>query len=183
MRLAVFLCLLLAGAPAFADYRAIMTALPDVLKQVYGSADISKQDEDYVRYYNRYILDGIDGLYVPISLLGVVDQAKFKETCAGPVAVKITRQGDYRFTLTENFSGPGPVDYVYVYRLGNTFSYAADPDKLLKAHGLPPGDERAAPTIASQLFAASGIATLIKTADMLVFQRNFAKPVVYARCD
>lgn len=183
MRLVTCLCLLLLTRPAFADYRAIMTALPEVLKQVFGSADITKQDENYVRYYNRYILDGIGGLYVPISLIGIVDQAKFKESCAGPIAVKITRQGDYRFTLTENFAGPGPVDYVYVYRLGNTFSYSVDPDKLLKAHGLPPDDDRAAPTIASQLFAASGTATVTKTADMLVFQRNFAKPVVYARCD
>jgi hypothetical protein len=173
----------LAAAPAFADYRAIMTALPEVLKEVYGSADVSKQDENYVRYYNRYILDGIDGLYVPISLLGIVDAAKFKQACDGPVAVRIARQGDYRFTFTENASSPAPVDYVYVYRLGNTFSFSADPDKLLKAHGLPPDDARAAPTIASQLFAASGIATVSKTADMLVFQRNFAKPVVYARCD
>ncbi len=183
MRLLSYVCLILIAQPAFADYRAIMTALPEVLKQVYGSADVTKQDEDYVRYYNRYVLDGIDGLYVPISLMGVVDQAKFKEACAGPVAVKIARQGDFRFTLTENFSGPGPVDYVYVYRLGNTFSYSADPDKLLKAHGLAKEDERAAPAIASQLFAASGLATLSKMADMLVFQRNFAKPVVYARCD
>jgi len=183
LRLVACLCLVLTAAPAFADYRTIMTALPEVLKEVYGSADVSKQDEDYVRYYNRYILDGIDGLYVPISFLGIVDQAKFKQACDGPAALKITRQGDYRFTVTENVSGPRAVDYVYVYRLGNTFSYSADPDKLLKAHGLPPDDARAAPTIASQLLAASGIATVFKTADMLVFQHNLAKPIVYARCD
>ena len=50
------------AAPAAADYRAVMTALPGVLKDVYGSADVAKQDEDYVRRYNTCGLSapGID---------------------------------------------------------------------------------------------------------------------------
>src|SRR5690349_17616083 len=107
-----------------------MTALPGVLKQVYGCADVAKQDEDYVRKYNLYILDGIDGVYIPISILGQADEAKFKEVCAGPAAAKIARHGDYRFTLTENFLGATPLEFVYTYRLGNTFTYDTDPDKL-----------------------------------------------------
>ena len=111
MRLVLALVLAFAAKPALADYRAVMTALPGVLKQVYGSADVAKQDEDYVRKYNLYILDGIDGVYVPVSLLGVVDETRFKQTCTSPAAAKIARQGDYRFTLTENFQGatPGPL--------------------------------------------------------------------------
>jgi hypothetical protein len=183
LRLAAFLIVALAATPALADYRAVMTALPGVLKQVYGSADIANQDEDYVRKYNLYILDEIDGVYIPVSLLGVVDEAKYKQICAGQAAAKITRQGDYRFTLVENFAGATPVEYVYTFRLGNMFSYATDPDKLFKAHGIPPDNPRAAPAVTSELIDASGFSTLAKTADMLVFQRNLAKPMVYARCD
>jgi hypothetical protein len=183
VRLAAFLFAALAATPAFADYRAVMTALPDVLKQVYGSADVAKQDENYVRKYSLYLLDGIDGVYVPVSLLGVVDEARYKQTCAGPAAAKIARHGDYRFTLTENFAGATPVEYVYTYRLGNLFSYATDPDALFKAHSIPLDDPRAAPAIAAELFGGSGFATVTKTADMLVFQRNLAKPMVYARCE
>jgi hypothetical protein len=183
LRLAALLSVAFAAMPAFADYRSVMTALPEVLKQVFGSADVSKQDEDYVRNYNLYILDGIDGVYVPVSLLGVVDQAKYKETCAGPAAAKMTRQGNYRFSLVENFAGATPVEFVYTYRLGNLFSYATDPDKLFKAHGIPTDNPRAAPAMTAELFGASGFATLTKTADMLVFQRNLAKPMVYAKCD
>ena len=183
MRLAAFLFVALAATPGLADYRAVMTALPGVLKQVYGSADIANQDEDYVRKYNLYILDGIDGVYIPVSLLGVVDEAKYKQICAGQAAAKITRQGDYRFTLVENFAGATPVEYVYTFRLGNMFSYATDPDKLFKAHGIPTDNPRAAPAITAQLFDASGFTTVTKSGDMLVFQRNLAKPMIYSRCD
>src|SRR5262249_7615943 len=123
MRLVLLLLAMAFASPALADYRAIMTALPGVLKDVYGSADVAKQDEDYGRKYTTSILDGIDGAYIPISLLGQADEAKFKQVCAGPAAVKITRQGNYRFSLVENYQGTTPVEYVYTYRLGNTFTF------------------------------------------------------------
>ena len=97
--------------------------------------------------------------------------------------MKITRQGNYRFTFVENYQGSSPVEYVYTYRLGNTFSYATDPEKLFKAHGIPVDDARAAAMITAELFAASGFSTIVKNADMLVIQRNLTKPMVYARCD
>ena len=183
MRLAALLLVALAATPAAADYRAIMTALPGVLKDVYGSADVAKQDEDYVRKYNTYILDGIDGAYIPVSILGQADEAKFKQVCARPAAVKITRQGNYRFSFVENYQGASPVEYVYTYRLGNTFTYNTDPDKLFKAHGIPVDEPRAAAVVTAELFGATGFSTINKTAGMLVIQRNLTKPMVYARCD
>jgi hypothetical protein len=183
LRLAALVLVALIAAPAAADYRAVMTALPGVLKDVYGSADVAKQDEDYVRRYNTYILDGIDGAYIPISILGQADESKFKQVCGGPAAVKITRQGNYRFSFVENYQGSTPVEYVYTYRLGNTFTYATNPDNLFKAHGIPVDDPRAATVITAELFASSGLSTVYKTEGMLVIQRNLTKPMVYARCD
>ena len=64
-----------------------------------------------------------------------------------------------------------------------TVSYATDPDKLFKAHGIPIDEPRAAAAVTAELYSASGFSTINKNADMLVIQRNLTKPMVYARCD
>ena len=133
------------------------------------------------------------GLYGPVCVLAAASCLAAQEagSCAPPKEFQtandagawFARQGNYRFSFVENFQGSTPVEYVYTYRLGNTFTYATDPDKLFKAHGIPADDPRAATVITAELFAASGFSTVNKTEGMLIIQRNLTKPMVYARCD
>jgi hypothetical protein len=183
MRSALALLLAYATAPTFAGYKEEMAALPKVLEQVYGSTDIDKQTNEFVSHYNLYILAGIDGTWIPVSDLGMVDEPKFLDACKGLGAVRITRTSNYQFTLVGPPKSVRAAATTYTYTGGNMFVFASDPDERIKTFVQHPEDPVFAPMVASALHSGSGFTTIYKpTDDMLVFQDNLAKPRVYGRC-
>jgi hypothetical protein len=183
MRMLFGLLITLFAGPAAADHASLMAALPQVLEEVYGTSDVTTLGKDYIRRYNAYLFAGIDGVWIPLSVFGVLDEANFESECSGRFVVRITRLSDYRFSLQEYPDTNEEVEYIYTYNLGNLFSFQADPEKLLKSHAVQADDPRSLGVWASDVANASGISTIYRPApDMLVFQRNLRQPVVYGRC-
>jgi len=177
------LILVLAAGPASADYAGLMAALPGLLEQTYGTADVTKQNEEYLLRHNKVLLAGIEGRWVPLSLLGVVEAATPEKACDSKAAYQLQRSSDFGFVMSQYAGTPDRLDYVYVYRAGNNFTVTVHPEKLLHSLGLSPTIANAGYAVMQTLSSASGGTTVARPGkDLLLVQKNLGVPVIFGRC-
>jgi hypothetical protein len=122
------------ATPASADFDSLSKKFGPIMQDIYGD-DAPVGIELYQNYY-RYLLNGIDGDWVPLQLLGAnVEQSVFEQACRTS-ASHLRRTGDYQFVLSTKFGTEMQVDKTYVLKGGNLFGFTVLPDQLFKYLGL-----------------------------------------------
>lgn len=137
-------------------------------------------NRQWIETYRNHVLSGINGSWIPLSLVQPVSLDDIKKVC-GKTSNKITATSPYSFKMDRHFGNNVTLDYDYTYVIGNTFAEHVDVGKLVGALGLD------SPQIASArlgvLSAANGQVTIFRPyEDVLVIQYAQRAPIIYGRC-
>jgi hypothetical protein len=174
------------ATPASADFGSLSKKFGPIMQEIYG--DVAPAGIELYQNYYKYLLDGIDGDWVPLHLLGAnVEQTAFEQACRVS-ASHLRRTGDYQFVLSTKFGTDMQVDKTYVLKGGNLFGFTVQPDQLFKYLGLESAsDGQDADALGglriNALSSSSGLSTVIRLdADLILFQDNLGLPALFARC-
>lgn len=171
---------LLLVSPASAD-ETVPEQYAAAARSFYGGKDTMT---DFARSYFASIRDGLDGQWARASVMlsekePPADVGAYVANLCEKVPVTIAVTSPYGFTVTVHHKAG---DQTLTFNnIGNTFTESVDPEAYLKAMGLT---EELLDRIKMQpLNGVGGLATVIRPSpDILVIQRNFILPVIYARC-
>jgi hypothetical protein len=132
--------------------------------------------------YRQKLLDGIDGFWVPLSILEpkATDVAVVASAC-GRVRMHIVKKDEFTFVSTRSEGSDYETITTYTamgHGGGNAFVVSPDTGKLMHADGLDRAPTPGAPKQKeTELVVASGIATIARPSpDILVIQLNYQTP-------
>lgn len=180
-RLGLALALLVAG-PAGASESGPL-ANYSVIQQTFLGGDASSE---FPIKYRDYILNKIDGTWVPLSALvqapPQLPSSDELKTFCDKRSVRIARTSSYAFSIIQSPETDHELKRTYTSISGSTFSEYVDPEKLLHWYGI---DKVAngEPIKLSTLSGSNGLVTIWRATDeFLVLQRLAGTPVIFWHC-